>query len=91
VSDWMRAVPDQIRQYVPQEYVSLGTDGFGLSDTRPATRRHFRVDGPSIAYQALRALAARGEVDADLPGKAYEQYRLDDVTAGTTGNAGGDA
>ncbi|MFP5335760.1 MAG: pyruvate dehydrogenase (acetyl-transferring), homodimeric type [Actinomycetes bacterium] len=91
VSDWMRAVPDQIRQYVPQEYVSLGTDGFGLSDTRPAARRHFRVDGPSIAYQALRTLAGRGEVDAGLPRKAYEQYRLDDVTAGTTGTAGGDA
>jgi pyruvate dehydrogenase E1 component len=91
VSDWMRAVPDQIRQYVPQEYVSLGTDGFGLSDTRPAARRHFRVDGPSIAYQALRVLARRGEVDEGIPRKAYEQYRLDDVTAGTTGNAGGES
>jgi pyruvate dehydrogenase E1 component len=91
VSDYMRAVPDQIRQYVPQEFVSLGTDGFGLSDTRPAVRRHFHVDGPSIAYRALQALAARGEVDAGLPGKAYEQYRLNDVTAGTTGTAGGDA
>ena len=91
VSDWMRAVPDQIRQYVPQEYVSLGTDGFGFSDTRPAARRHFHVDGPSIAYQALRVLARRGEVDAELPRKAYEQFKLDDVTAGTTGTAGGDA
>jgi len=91
VSDWMRAVPDQIRQYVPQEFISLGTDGFGLSDTRPAARRHFHVDGPSMAYQALRTLARRGEVDAGLPAKAYAQYRLDDVTAGTTGNAGGES
>nr|WP_218123604.1 pyruvate dehydrogenase (acetyl-transferring), homodimeric type [Quadrisphaera sp. DSM 44207] len=91
VSDWMRAVPDQIRQYVPQEYVSLGTDGFGLSDTRPAVRRYFHVDGPSIAYRALQVLARRGEVDAGVPAKAYETYRLDDVTAGTTGSAGGES
>lgn len=91
VSDYMRAVPDQIRQFVPNEYVSLGADGFGLSDTRPAVRRHFKIDGPSVAYQALRMLAARGQVPADAPAKAYELYRLDDVTAGTSGNAGGDA
>lgn len=91
VSDYMRAVPDQVRQYVPNEYVSLGADGFGLSDTRPAVRRHFKIDGPSVAYQALRMLAARGQVPADAPAKAYELYRLDDVSAGTSGNAGGDA
>ena len=44
-----------------------------------------------MAYQALRMLAARGEVPSDAPAKAYEQYRLDDVTAGTSGNAGGDS
>ncbi|MEH3075381.1 MAG: pyruvate dehydrogenase (acetyl-transferring), homodimeric type [Quadrisphaera sp.] len=91
VSDWMRAVPDMVRQWVPNEYVSLGADGFGVSDTRAATRRHFHIDGPSIAYRALQVLARRGEVDRGLPVKAYEQYRLDDVTAGTSGNAGGDA
>ena len=62
VSDYMRAVPDQIRQWVPQEFVSLGTDGFGFSDTRPAARRFFAVDGPSIATQVLQQLARRGEV-----------------------------
>ena len=91
VSDWMRAVPDQVRQFVPNEFVSLGADGFGLSDTRAAARRHFHIDGPSVAYQVLRMLAARGEVDASLPGQAYERYRLDDVTAGTSGNAGGES
>jgi pyruvate dehydrogenase E1 component len=91
VSDYLRAVPDQIRQWVPQEFVSLGTDGFGLSDTRPAARRHFGVDGPSIAVRALQVLARRGEVGADVPGQAAERYRLLDVRAGTTGNAGGDA
>jgi len=91
VSDWMRAVPDMVRQWVPNEYVSLGTDGFGVSDTRAATRRHFHVDGPSVAYRALQVLARRGEVDRGLPAKAFEQYRLDDVSAGTSGNAGGEA
>jgi pyruvate dehydrogenase E1 component len=91
VSDYMRAVPDQIRQYVPNEFVSLGTDGFGLSDTRPAVRRYFHVDGPSVAYQALALLAGRGEVDSGAPAKAYEQYQLDDPSAGTSGTAGGDS
>lgn len=92
VSDFMKAVQDQIRPWVPGDYTALGTDGFGLSDTRPAARRHFRVDGPSVAYQALARLAARGEVDADAPRQAYEKYRIDDVTAGTSGSlAGGDA
>jgi pyruvate dehydrogenase E1 component len=91
VSDYMRAVPDQIRQWVPQEFVSLGTDGFGFSDTRPAARRFFTVDGPSIAARALLQLARRGEVSTDLPAKAIERYRLHDVTAGTTGNTGGEA
>ncbi len=91
VSDYMRALPDQIAPYVPGDWASLGTDGFGFSDTRPAARRFFRVDGPSIAVRALQVLAARGEVAAEAPEQAYRRYRIDDVTAGTTGTAGGDA
>ncbi len=91
VSDWMRAVPDQVRQFVPDEFVSLGTDGFGRSDTRPATRRYFHVDGPSVAYRALQVLARRGEVERDVPGQAHRRYRLDDVTAGTTGSDKGES
>jgi pyruvate dehydrogenase E1 component len=87
----MRQVPDQIRQWVPQPFASLGTDGFGFSDTRAAARRFFTVDGPSIAARALAQLAARGEVPAGTPGEAITRYRLLDVSAGTTGNAGGDA
>ncbi|MFP5347402.1 MAG: pyruvate dehydrogenase (acetyl-transferring), homodimeric type, partial [Actinomycetes bacterium] len=90
VSDWMRAVPDQIRQYVPNEYVSLGTDGFGLSDTRAAVRRYFHIDGPSVAYQALSLLANHGEVDSGAPAKAFERYRLDDPSAGTSGSTLGE-
>lgn len=91
VTDYMRAVPDQIRQWVPQEFVSLGADGFGISDTRPATRRYFGIDGPSVVIRALELLAARGEVSSDAPQRAVEKYQLLDVRAGTTGNAGGES
>jgi len=76
VSDFMRAVPDQIARWVPSDYSSLGTDGFGFSDTRAATRRFFHVDAPSIALRVLTDLAARGEVGTDVPGKAAAQYGL---------------
>jgi pyruvate dehydrogenase E1 component len=91
VSDYMRAVQDQIRQWVPGDFASLGADGFGFSDTRPAARRFFHIDGPSMAVRALEVLAARGEVDRSAPADAIARYRLLDVTAGSSGNEGGDA
>ena len=90
-SDWMRTVQDQVRQWVPQEFASLGADGFGFSDTRPAARRFFHIDGPSMAVRALQMLVERGELDESYPKKAAEKYQLLDVRAGTSGNAGGDA
>ncbi len=81
VSDWMRALPDLIRPWVPAPFVSLGTDGFGLSDTRPAARRHFNVDAESITVAALRALADRGEVDRSAVTDAAARYRIDDPQA----------
>ncbi|WP_380174923.1 pyruvate dehydrogenase (acetyl-transferring), homodimeric type [Kineococcus sp. DHX-1] len=91
VSDWMRQVPDQIAQWVPGEFASLGADGFGLSDTRAAARRYFHIDGPSVAVRALEMLARRGEVDWRAPGQAIEKYQLHDVRAGRSGNAGGES
>ena len=91
VSDYMRAVPDQIRQWVPMDYATLGADGYGPSDTRPAARRHFHIDGPSLAVRALQSLVARGELDRAVATDAATKYRLLDVRAGTSGNAGGDA
>ncbi|MEV8305897.1 pyruvate dehydrogenase (acetyl-transferring), homodimeric type [Streptomyces flavidovirens] len=76
VSDWMRQVPDQISQWVEQDYSSLGTDGFGLSDTREAARRHFGVDAQSIVVAALAQLARRGEVPASAVKEARERYGL---------------
>ncbi|MDR7166201.1 homodimeric-type pyruvate dehydrogenase E1 component, partial [Pseudarthrobacter oxydans] len=91
VSDYMKAVPDQIRQFVPNEFATLGADGFGFSDTRAAARRYFKNDTHSIVVRSLEMLARRGEVDAQAPIKAIEKYRLHNVNAGTTGNAGGEA
>ncbi|CAL9550426.1 Pyruvate dehydrogenase E1 component [Streptomyces sp. enrichment culture] len=76
VSDWMRAVPDQIGQWVEQDYSSLGTDGFGLSDTREAARRHFGVDPQSIVVAALDRLARSGEVKRETVLAAREAYGL---------------
>ncbi|MGY1435207.1 pyruvate dehydrogenase (acetyl-transferring), homodimeric type [Streptomyces reniochalinae] len=76
VSDWMRAVPDQISQWVEQDWSSLGTDGFGLSDTREGARRHFGVDPESVVVATLSRLARRGEVKSEDVRKAAEKYGL---------------
>jgi pyruvate dehydrogenase E1 component len=87
----MRAVQDQIRPWVPQDFASLGTDGWGLSDTRGALRRHFKVDAETITAQALTVLARRGEVDRAAPAQAIERFALLDVTAADPGQGMGDA
>jgi pyruvate dehydrogenase E1 component len=81
VSDFMRAVPDQIAQWVPGQWSSLGTDGFGFADTRPAARRFFHVDAQSVVVGVLQALAARGEVKPESVKEAFDRYRIDDPTA----------
>ncbi|MDO5866122.1 MULTISPECIES: pyruvate dehydrogenase (acetyl-transferring), homodimeric type [Paenarthrobacter] len=91
VSDYMKAIPDQIRQYIPNDFASLGADGFGFSDTRQAARRYFKNDTHSIVTKTLQMLAARGEVEEGAPSYAIDRYKLLDVNAGTTGGAGGDA
>ncbi len=91
VSDFMHAVPDQIRQFVPGDFATLGADDFGFSDTRAAARRFFKIDGPSVVVRTLESLVKRGLVDRSIPAQAIEKYRLLDVTAGTTGSAGGES
>ena len=91
VTDFMRAVPDQIARWVPQGMVSLGTDGFGRSDTREALRRFFHVDGESVAVAALAELARRGEIKQEVVGEAIERYGIreyDDVVPATTTDVG---
>jgi pyruvate dehydrogenase E1 component len=81
VTDYMRAVPLQIAQWMPIDFHVLGTDGFGFADTRPAARRFFQVDAESVVVQALEALAQRGEVKPELATEAFRKYRIDDPTA----------
>jgi pyruvate dehydrogenase E1 component len=77
VSDWIRAVPDQIARWVPAPFTSLGTDGWGFSDTRPAARRFFHVDAESITVAVLAQLAQLGEVKPEAVGQAIAKYGLD--------------
>ena len=81
VSDWMRGVPEQIRQWVPGTYVTLGTDGFGFSDTRPAARRFLNTDAESIAVAVLEGLARDGDIDRSVTIEAARRYKIDDVLA----------
>jgi pyruvate dehydrogenase E1 component len=69
-SDNVRLVADQIREWVPGTYVTLGTDGFGRSETREALRRHFEIDAECTVYATLVALAQHAQ---------FDQRRLPDV------------
>jgi len=89
VSDYMRAVQDQIAPWVSQDFVSLGTDGFGLSDTRGALRRHFKVDAESIVIATLSALAKSGDVKASVVQEAINKYQINDISAADPVNTEG--
>jgi pyruvate dehydrogenase E1 component len=75
VSDYMRQVPDQIVNWVPGEFYSLGADGFGFSDTRAAARNFFRIDAASIAVQSMQALAKQGKVAWSTARQAAKLYQ----------------
>ena len=92
VSDYMRAVPDQIARWVPGPWQSLGTDGFGFADTRAAARRKFQVDAESIVVTVLQSLALRSLVNPEVVREAFTRFSIDDPTA-VTGipQEGGDA
>ncbi|MFE0688363.1 pyruvate dehydrogenase (acetyl-transferring), homodimeric type [Streptomyces xiamenensis] len=91
VSDWMRAVPDQISRWVPGTYQSLGADGFGFADTRGAARRFFHIDAPSIVLGVLTELVREGKLNRSVLRTAIDRYQLLDVAAAHPGTAGGDA
>jgi pyruvate dehydrogenase E1 component len=76
---------------VPGDFATLGADDFGFSDTRAAARRFFKIDGPSLVVRTLESLVSQGKLHPGIPQKAIERYRLHDVTAGTTGTAGGES
>ena len=74
VSDFVKAVPDMISRWVPQPYVTLGTDGFGRSDTREALRRHFEIDAESVAMAALSTLARQKKIPLEKAQEAMSRF-----------------
>jgi pyruvate dehydrogenase E1 component len=76
-TDYMKALPDSVARFVPGGIHSLGTDGFGRSDTRAGLRRHFEVDGPSIAVAALHVLARQGKINKSRVKKALRELDYD--------------
>ncbi len=89
VSDYVRELQDMIRAWIPSDYATLGTDGWGMSDTRGALRRHFLVDAQSITVRTLASLAERGELGREKVAEAIERYRLTDPTAADAGSTEG--
>ena len=76
-TDYVRALPEMIRPYMPVAYHTLGTDGFGRSDTREALREFFEVDRRWITVCALKALADEGKVERKVVGEAIRKYGID--------------
>jgi len=74
-SDYVRALPELIRGFVPNRYVTLGTDGFGRSDTRQALREFFEVDRHTLAIAALKALVDDGQLDSGVWREALQRYQ----------------
>src|SRR3954470_11498835 len=76
-SDYMKIVPDQIRQWVPGRFIVLGTDGYGRSDSRAQLRRHFEVDAQHIVLASLRALADEGKLDMATVKACMKKFDID--------------
>jgi pyruvate dehydrogenase E1 component len=77
VTDFMKAVPDQVARFVPGPFIPLGTDGYGRSDDRAALRRHFETDGAHVVVAVLSGLAQLGDVKAETVADAITRYELD--------------
>ncbi len=77
VTDFMKAVPEQVARWVPGHFAPLGTDGFGRSDTREALRRHFETDAAHIVVAVLDGLRATGDAKAEEVEEAIRRYDID--------------
>jgi pyruvate dehydrogenase E1 component len=76
-SDWMKAWPDMVARWLPDDYLSLGTDGFGRSDTRESLRALFEIDPPHIAAATLVSLARCGDLPASKAAAAIRDLGID--------------
>ena len=77
VSDNMAAVPDMVRQWMPDDYTVLGTDGFGRSDTRESLRRFFEIDGKAITLATLSRLVRKGDIESSVYDKAVKKFKVE--------------
>jgi pyruvate dehydrogenase E1 component len=77
VTDYVRSVPDQVARWMTRPFTSLGTDGFGRSDTRSALRRFFEIDASHLVVAVLAALASTGDAKAEEVAEAIERYGID--------------
>ena len=76
-TDYMKSFADQIRNFVPGRYISLGTDGYGRSDSREALRSFFEIDRYYVVLAALKALADEGKLPASKAAEAIKKYKID--------------
>ena len=77
VTDFMMLVPDQVSKWVPGGLTTLGTDGFGRSDSRGALRKFFEIDTGNIVATALTELAKKGLIPATMVRDAFDRYQID--------------
>jgi pyruvate dehydrogenase E1 component len=77
VSDYMRTVPDQVAPWIPGGLTTLGTEGFGRSESRPALRRFFEVDAECTVIATLHALAKKGAIEPGTVAKAIKELEVD--------------
>jgi pyruvate dehydrogenase E1 component len=80
VTDFVKAVPDQVARFAPRPFASLGTDGYGYSDTRVALRRHFEVDTRSIVVAVLHGLAETEALKSEVVEEAIARFDIDPDT-----------
>ncbi|WP_300612008.1 pyruvate dehydrogenase (acetyl-transferring), homodimeric type [Corynebacterium sp.] len=80
VSDFATALHEQVRRWVPGDFINLGADGFGFSDTRAAARRYFNIDAESIVVATLLSLAREGKIDRQIAITAAEDLNVGDPT-----------
>ena len=77
VTDFMRAVPDQVARWMPRPFISLGTDGFGRSDTREVLRRFFETDAAHIVVAVLSGLESEGMLTRGTTSEAISTFAID--------------
>ncbi|MDP9074432.1 MAG: pyruvate dehydrogenase (acetyl-transferring), homodimeric type, partial [Actinomycetota bacterium] len=77
VTDFMKMVPDQVARWVPGHFTTLGTDGYGRSDTRVALRRHFETDAAHVVVAVLKALSDTDDAKSEEVADALVRYHID--------------